>query len=89
MQQRKIRFFKLSRFKEQILVISLMMIKTLLLQLLWREYLRLWKNSDGSISEAKQVIQHGRNKRQRQEGPLYIWFISLRQKFVLSNDLRE
>jgi 6-phosphogluconolactonase len=48
------------------------------------------KNSDGSISEAKQVVQHfgkGINA-QRQEGPhVHMVHFSPDRKFVLSNDL--
>ncbi|MFV8340812.1 lactonase family protein [Flavobacterium sp. XS2P39] len=48
------------------------------------------KNSDGSISEAKQVVQHfgkGSNE-QRQEGPhVHMVHFSPDRKFVLSNDL--
>ena len=48
------------------------------------------KNNDGSISEAKQVIQHygkGTNAK-RQEGPhVHMVHFSLDKKFVLSNDL--
>lgn len=48
------------------------------------------KNNDGSLAEAKQVVQHygkGTNK-QRQEGPhVHMVHFSPDKKFVLSNDL--
>jgi 6-phosphogluconolactonase len=55
--------------KELIHVISSMTIKCHCCKLLWGNISVFEKKKDGSLAEAKQVVQYGKSNTQRQESP--------------------